>query len=328
MKKNIPLFYSILISLIVLAGGSFASYQVLQEKKSAIKEKILARAESLFYTLEESIKNEDRIAIDSRIENFRNEIKQSESLLQVSLILLPEFYYYASTQKKLIDTDVLDNLKEFFQNSKTSNPIQRVVNEDGLEATFQFVVNVKSVLNNQKWIVHTVFDVAPFDKELNDLKLMLITIQLAILTITFATVYALSSILSRNLNLLSYALGNILSNKSEIKKGNSFVEISNVCGKLEKIKKIFNQQKEIIQKLEEEIKNPLKQGLMESKSLEKKNYLSLLMQLNYSVFKNTDTTLSLKDFLIFSNFPQTLLISTKEFPFLISDLLLKILPKA
>ena len=235
MKKNIPLFYSILISLIVLAGGSFASYQVLQEKKSAIKEKILARAESLFYTLEESIKNEDRIAIDSRIENFRNEIKQSESLLQVSLILLPEFYYYASTQKKLIDTDVLDNLKEFFQNSKTSNPIQRVVNEDGLEATFQFVVNVKSVLNNQKWIVHTVFDVAPFDKELNDLKLMLITIQLAILTITFATVYALSSILSRNLNLLSYALGNILSNKSEIKKGNSFVEISNVCGKLEKI---------------------------------------------------------------------------------------------
>ena len=37
---------------------------------------------------------------------------------------------------------------------------------------------------------------------------------------------------------------------------------------------------------------------MESKSLEKKNYLSLLMQLNYSVFKNTDTTLSLKDFLL------------------------------
>ena len=94
MKKNIPLFYSILISLIVLIGGSFASYQILQEKKSAIKEEILTRAESIFYALEDSIKNEDIQAIDSKMNGFKNEIKQSKDLLRISAILLPQFYYY------------------------------------------------------------------------------------------------------------------------------------------------------------------------------------------------------------------------------------------
>ena len=70
MKKNIPLFYSILISLIVLIGSSFASYQVLQEKKLSIKEEILTRTKSIFYMLEDFIKNENIQEIDSRMENF------------------------------------------------------------------------------------------------------------------------------------------------------------------------------------------------------------------------------------------------------------------
>ena len=103
-----------------------------------------------------------------------------------------------------------------------------MANENGSEVTFQSVVNIKSVLQGKTWVVNTVFSVASFDKKLNDLQFMLILIQLVILTITFSSVYTLCSILSRNLNLLSYALGNILSNKSEIKLANSFVEISNV----------------------------------------------------------------------------------------------------
>ena len=74
MKKNIPLFYSILISLIVLIGSSFASYQVLQEKKLSIKEEILTRTKSIFYMLEDFIKNENIQEIDSRMENLKKEI--------------------------------------------------------------------------------------------------------------------------------------------------------------------------------------------------------------------------------------------------------------
>ena len=112
MKRNIPLFYSIIISLIVLIGSSFANYQILREKKSAIKEEILTRAESVFYTLEESIKNEDLQAIDSKMEGFKNEIKQSEDLLRVSVIFSPQFYYYSSTQTALGE-NVPSNLKDF-----------------------------------------------------------------------------------------------------------------------------------------------------------------------------------------------------------------------
>ena len=61
--------------------------------------------------------------------------------------------------------------------------------------------------------------------------------------ITFFSVYTLSSILSRNLRLLSYALSNVLTNKSEIKLANSFIEIGNVREKLAKITKIFTQSK-------------------------------------------------------------------------------------
>ena len=288
MKKNIPLFYSILISLIVLIGSSFASYQVLQEKKLSIKEEILTRTKSIFYMLEDFIKNENIQEIDSRMENLKKEIEQDEDLLRVSVILLPQFYYSNSTQTELIGSEVPSNLKDFFQNSQNFNPIQRVANENGSEVTFQSVVNIKSVLQGKTWVVNTVFSVASFDKKLNDLQFMLILIQLVILTITFSSVYTLCSILSRNLNLLSYALGNILSNKSEIKLANSFVEISNVIEKLAKITKIFTQQKETIQKLEEEIKNPLKQGLLESSVLEKQNYLCILMQMEYLAFRNTN----------------------------------------
>ena len=232
------------------------------------------------------------------MENLKKEIEQDEDLLRVSVILLPQFYYSNSTQTELIGSEVPSNLKDFFQNSQNFNPIQRVANENGSEVTFQSVVNIKSVLQGKTWVVNTVFSVASFDKKLNDLQFMLILIQLVILTITFSSVYTLCSILSRNLNLLSYALGNILSNKSEIKLANSFVEISNVIEKLAKITKIFTQQKETIQKLEEEIKNPLKQGLLESSVLEKQNYLCILMQMEYLAFRNTDTSLNFKDFLL------------------------------
>ena len=274
MNKNIPLFYTILISLIVLVGSSFASYQVLQDKKLAIKEEILTRTESIFYTLEDSIKNEDIQAVDSRMESLRKEIKLNEDLLRVSVILLPQFYYSNSTQTERIGSDVPSNLKVLFQNI---NPVQRVSNEDGSEVTFQSVINIKSVSEGKTWAINTVFDVTSFDKKLNDLQFMLILIQLVILTITFFSVYTLSSILSRNLRLLSYALSNVLTNKSEIKLANSFIEIGNVREKLAKITKIFTQQKETIQKLEESIQNPLKQGLLESSVLEKQNYLCILM---------------------------------------------------
>ncbi len=295
MNKNIPLFYTILISLIVLVGSSFASYQVLQDKKLAIKEEILTRTESIFYTLEDSIKNEDIQAVDSRMESLRKEIKLNEDLLRVSVILLPQFYYSNSTQTERIGSDVPSNLKVLFQNI---NPVQRVSNEDGSEVTFQSVINIKSVSEGKTWAINTVFDVTSFDKKLNDLQFMLILIQLVILTITFFSVYTLSSILSRNLRLLSYALSNVLTNKSEIKLANSFIEIGNVREKLAKITKIFTQQKETIQKLEESIQNPLKQGLLESSVLEKQNYLCILMQMEYLAFKNTDTSLNFKDFLL------------------------------
>ena len=171
-------------------------------------------------------------------------------------------------------------------------------NEDGSEVTFQSVINIKSVSEGKTWAINTVFDVTSFDKKLNDLQFMLILIQLVILTITFFSVYTLSSILSRNLRLLSYALSNVLTNKSEIKLANSFIEIGNVREKLAKITKIFTQQKETIQKLEESIQNPLKQGLLESSVLEKQNYLCILMQMEYLAFKNTDTSLNFKDFLL------------------------------
>ena len=298
MKRNIPLFYSIIISLIVLIGSSFANYQILREKKSAIKEEILTRAESIFYTLEESIKNEDLQAIDSKMEGFKNEIKQSEDLLRVSVIFSPQFYYYSSTQTALIGENVPSNLKDFLKANQNSNLIQRVSNEDGSEATFQSVLSVRSLLNNQTLIINTVFSVAPFDKKLADLQMLLILIQVAFLAIVFATVYALSSILSHNLKSLSQALGNILNNKSKIKLANSFVEIGNVRKKLETITQIFIQQKETIQKLEAEIQNPLQQSLIESNSLEKKNYICVLMQIDYLAFKNTDTVLNLKDFFL------------------------------
>ena len=208
MKKNIPLFYSILISLIVLIGSSFASYQVLQEKKLSIKEEILTRTKSIFYMLEDFIKNENIQEIDSRMENLKKEIEQDEDLLRVSVILLPQFYYSNSTQTELIGSEVPSNLKDFFQNSQNFNPIQRVANENGSEVTFQSVVNIKSVLQGKTWVVNTVFSVASFDKKLNDLQFMLILIQLVILTITF------SSLQSRNLLLIF--LANILNNKSEI----------------------------------------------------------------------------------------------------------------
>ena len=281
--------------MIVLVGSSFASYQVLQDKKLAIKEEILTRTESIFYTLEDSIKNEDIQAVDSRMESLRKEIKLNEDLLRVSVILLPQFYYSNSTQTERIGSDVPSNLKVLFQNI---NPVQRVSNEDGSEVTFQSVINIKSVSEGKTWAINTVFDVTSFDKKLNDLQFMLILIQLVILTITFFSVYTLSSILSRNLRLLSYALSNVLTNKSEIKLANSFIEIGNVREKLAKITKIFTQQKETIQKLEESIQNPLKQGLLESSVLEKQNYLCILMQMEYLAFKNTDTSLNFKDFLL------------------------------
>ncbi len=298
MKKNIPLFYSILISLIVLIGGSFANYQILQEKKLAIKEEVQTRTKSIFYALEDSIKNEDLQAIDSKMKSLKNETRQSKDLLRVSVILLPQFYYYSSTQTKLVGTNVPNNLKKLFQNSQNSNTTQRISNEDGSEVTFQSVINTKSVLNNQTWVINTVFSVAPFDKKLADLQFMLILIQIVILATTFSAVYVLCSILSRNLHLLSYALGNILNNKSEIKLANSFVEISKVREKLERITRIFTQQKTTIQKLEAEIQNPLKQGSIESNTLEKQNYLCILMRIDYLAFKNTDTVLNLKDFLL------------------------------
>ena len=248
--------------------------------------------------MEDSIKNEDIQAIDSKMNGFKNEIKQSKDLLRISAILLPQFYYYSSTQTTLVGTNVPKNLKKFFQNSHSSNPIQRISNEDGSEITFQSVIKTQSVLNNQKWIINAVFSVTSFDKKLADLQFLLILIQVAILTTTFFTVYLLSSILSRNLHLLSHALGDVLNNKSEIKLANSFIEIGNVREKLGRITKIFTQQKETIQKLEAEIQNPLKQGLMENNVLEKKNYFCVLMQIDYLAFKNTDTVLNLKDFLL------------------------------
>ena len=111
------------------------------------------------------------------------------------------------------------------------------------------MIKTQSVLNNQKWIINAVFSVTSFDKKLADLQFLLILIQVAILTTTFFTVYLLSSILSRNLHLLSHALGDVLNNKSEIKLANSFIEIGNVREKLGRITKIFTQQKETIQKL-------------------------------------------------------------------------------
>ena len=77
----------------------------------------------------------------------------------------------------LIGENVPSNLKDFLKTNQNSNLIQRVSNEDGSEATFQSVLSVRSLLNNQTLIINTVFSVAPFDKKLADLQMLLILIQ-------------------------------------------------------------------------------------------------------------------------------------------------------
>ena len=299
LKNSIPLFYSVIISLIVFISISIIDYYILKDKHQSLRTGVIDKAQGIIYSLEPAIKTGNNSAIREIIEGMKLQIKETAELLRVSIILLPESYYHTSTESQIDNYTIDNDLKSILLDNKNLNKLQRynTIVEGQVESIFQYAAAINPLAtDDQNWFITVNFSSTILDKKFNDFRILLILISTAALLLTFLIVYWISSILSHNIIMASNRIEDIAKDNFQYKSPKLFTEIKELNQKTDKLRKTILQQNKTIKKFDEEQQNPLKNKEVTQRFLEKSNYLCVLIKLDYKITK--PSTVNLKSFLI------------------------------
>lgn len=290
----IPLFYSIFVTLIVLVSMSVTSYLLLKTKYNTIQNSIISQSQTIFASLQESVKNQNQVAIQEIITSIGKNYQKI--LIGSSIIVYPVGYYYSSTNSDLLGKNVNANLKNLLKNRKNIEPIQQIKTATGV--AYQTIITINRFQDGQIWFLQNIFDKNFFDTQFNNFRLLLVFVSILTVLFTFFFIYTASHfLLSQKLIAINSQIVDLLKLKQPQNIPNSLKEISLVSKKLSKLFKIFHGQKESIKELEADLQNPLKKKAVEG-GFFNENYLCVLIKLDYSLSCNGKDQVNLKGFLL------------------------------
>jgi hypothetical protein len=271
---------------------SALSYLLLKTKTSSIQESILSQSRNIAFALQTGVEKKNNLAIQEFLISFGENNKNS-ALKEISVIA-PEGYYYGSTERRLLGSDISSGLKKLLDNYQNIIPLQQI--QIGEQAQYQSLIPIKTSGTNQVWFLRNIFDKNVFDTEFHNFRLLLVFISVLTVILTFLFTYLFCYfLLTQKLADLNYQIINILKQKAPQKILPFFKEIGQVSKSFLAVHKVMKEQSKHISELEEELNNPLTKKITEKKF--NGNYLCVLIQLDYSLLSN-GVEPSLKEFLL------------------------------
>lgn len=300
-KKSIPLIYSVLVGVIVLLSISTTDYYVLNEKYQKLTAELKLSANDIFHSLENAVKNQDKLAITIIMDSLKTKIRDNSSLLQISIINFSEEYYYTSTEPTLTGYSISESLKNVLLSNDNQSSLLRgneLVKGES-RTVFRFINSIKILNTEQTFYISSIFGVTGFETEFNQYRINVIMISLIAVLIAFICIYLLSYFLSYKLIILDQKIESILKNNFKINSNSkkSFLEINLIDNKLKQVAKTIFQQQKIIKELEKNQNSSIKNSIVEETDFTAGNYLCVLFKVDYNASKVSANEFNHKEFL-------------------------------